>query len=145
MILDVHKVKQNEKIYKNSSKTHSGLIFMQQFNVAMILERKNMADDEYISRNEHNAFASDVDHEQTRQNKRIEALELTVRQINDLTLSVQKLAINMEHMLVNQTEQNKRLEELENRDGEKWRSISIYVLTAVVGAVIGFVLKQAGL
>lgn len=29
----------------------------------MILERKNMADDEYISRNEHNAFASDVDHE----------------------------------------------------------------------------------
>ena len=55
-------------------------------------------DDEYISRNEHNAFASDVDHEQTRQNKRIEALEVTVRQINDLTLSVQKLAINMEHM-----------------------------------------------
>lgn len=51
--------------------------------------------DEYISRNEHNAFASDVDHEQTRQNKRIEALEVTVRQINDLTLSVQKLAINM--------------------------------------------------
>lgn len=101
-------------------------------------------DDEYISRNEHNAFASDVDHEQTRQNKRIEALEVTVRQINDLTLSVQKLAINMEHMLVNQTEQNKRLEELENRDGEKWRSISMYVLTAVVGAVIGFVLKQAG-
>ena len=46
------------------------LIFMQQFNAAMILERKNMADDEYISRNEHNAFASDVDHEQTRQNKR---------------------------------------------------------------------------
>ena len=102
-------------------------------------------DDEYISRNEHNAFASDVDYEQTRQNKRIEALEVTVRQINDLTLSVQKLAINMEHMLVNQTEQSKRLEELENRDGEKWRSISMYVLTAVVGAVIGFVLKQAGL
>ena len=109
------------------------------------LRKETYFDDEYISRNEHNAFASDVDHEQTRQNKRIEALEVTVRQINDLTLSVQKLAINMEHMLVNQTEQSKRLEELENRDGEKWRSISMYVLTAVVGAVIGFVLKQAGL
>ena len=47
---------------------------MQQFNAAMILERKNMADDEYISRNEHNAFASDVDHEQTLQKKRIEEL-----------------------------------------------------------------------
>lgn len=102
-------------------------------------------DDEYISRNEHNAFASDVDREQTRQNKRIEALEVTVRQINDLTLSVQKLAINMEHMLVNQTEQSKRLEELENRDGEKWRSISMYVLTALIGAVLGFALKEVGL
>ena len=102
-------------------------------------------DDEYISRNEHNAFASDVDREHKRQNKRIAALEVTVRQINDLTLSVQKLAINMEHMLVNQTEQSKRLEELENRDGEKWRSVSMYVLTALIGAVLGFALKQVGI
>jgi len=58
---------------------------------------------------------------------------------------VQKLAINMEHMLVNQTEQSKRLEELENRDGEKWRSISMYVLTVVVGAVLGFALQQVGI
>lgn len=102
-------------------------------------------DDEYLRRHEHQEFAKGIDREQVRQNKRIADLEATVRQINDLTLSVQKLAINMEHMLVNQTEQNKRLEELENRDGEKWRSISMYVLPAVVGAVIGFVLKQAGL
>lgn len=102
-------------------------------------------DDEYLRRHEHQEFAKGVDREQVRQNKRIADLEATVRQINDLTLSVQKLAINMEHMLVNQTEQNERLEELENRDGEKWRSISMYVLTAVVVAVIGFVLKQAGL
>ncbi len=102
-------------------------------------------DDEYLRRHEHQEFARGVDREQVRQNKRIADLEATVRQINDLTLSVQKLAINMENMLVNQTEQSKRLEELENRDGEKWRSISMYVLAAVVGAVIGFVLKQAGL
>lgn len=36
-------------------------------------------------------------------------------------------------------------EELENRDGEKWRSISMYVLTALIGAVLGFVLKEVGL
>lgn len=102
-------------------------------------------DDEYLRRYEHQEFARDVDREQVRQNKRIADLEATVRQINNLTLSVQKLAINMEHMLVNQTEQNKRLEELENRDGEKWRSISKYVLTALIGAVLGFVLKEVGL
>ena len=101
--------------------------------------------DEYLRRNEHEEFAKGVDREQVRQNKRIADLEVTVRQINNLTLSVQKLAINMEHMLVNQTEQSKRLEELENRDGEKWRSISMYVLTVVVGAVLGFALQQVGI
>lgn len=102
-------------------------------------------DDEYLRRYEHQKFARGVDREQVRQNKRIVDLEATVRQINDLTLSVQKLAINMENMLVNQTEQSKRLEELENRDGEKWRSISMYVLTALIGAVLGFALKEVGL
>ena len=102
-------------------------------------------DDEYLRRYEHQGFARGVDREQVRQNKRIVDLEATVRQINDLTLSVQKLAINMENMLVNQTEQSKRLEELENRDGEKWRSISMYVLTALIGAVLGFALKEVGL
>lgn len=102
-------------------------------------------EDEYLRRHEHEEFAKDVDREHKRQNKRIAALEVTVRQINDLTLSVQKLAINMEHMLVNQTEQSKRLEELENRDVEKWRSVSMYVLTALIGAVLGFALKQVGI
>ena len=101
--------------------------------------------DEYLRRHEHEEFAKGVDREQVRQNKRLADLEVTVRQINNLTLSVQKLAINMEHMLVNQTEQSKRLEELENRDGEKWRSISMYVLTVVVGAVLGFALQQVGI
>lgn len=101
--------------------------------------------DEYLRRHEHEEFAKGVDREQVRQNKRIADLKVTVRQINNLTLSVQKLAINMEHMLVNQTEQSKRLEELENRDGEKWRSISMYVLTVVVGAVLGFALQQVGI
>ena len=101
--------------------------------------------DEYLRRHEHEEFAKGVDREQVRQNKRIADLEVTVRQINNLTLSVQKLAINMEHMLVYQTEQSKRLEELENRDGEKWRSISMHVLTALIGAVIGFALQQVGI
>lgn len=45
-------------------------------------------DDEYLRRYEHQEFARGVDREQVRQNKRIADLEATVRQINDLTLSV---------------------------------------------------------
>ena len=51
----------------------------------------------------------------------------------------------MEGMLSKQTEQGKRLEELENRDGEKWRQVTGYVITALIGAVFGFVFKQIGM
>lgn len=44
--------------------------------------------DEYLRRHEHEEFAKGVDREQVRQNKRIADLEVTVRQINNLTLSV---------------------------------------------------------
>lgn len=138
-------IKKKGEKYENTRKTCIGLIFIQQFNAAMILERSVMADDEYLRRHEHEEFARRVDQENKRQNRRLDIVESTLSQLNELTISVQNLATNMKHMLDIQTEQNKRLEELENRDGEKWRSISMYVLTAVVGAVIGFVLKQAGL
>ena len=90
-------------------------------------------------------FARRVDQENKRQNRRLDIIDSTLSQLNELTISVQNLATSMKHMLDIQTEQNKRLEELENRDGEKWRSISMYVLTALIGAVIGFVLKQVGI
>ena len=104
-----------------------------------------MADDEYLRRHEHEEFARRVDQENKQPESQIDIVESTLSQLNELTISVQNLATNMKHMLDIQTEQNKRLEELENRDGEKWRSISMYVLTALIGAVIGFALKQVGI
>ena len=96
--------------------------------------------DEYISRNEHNEFCKRMEDEHTRQNKRITLLENSVKEIGDLTASVQKLAVNMENMLTIQEEQGDRLKTLENRDGEKWRSISLYVITTIIGIVIGYIL-----
>ena len=101
--------------------------------------------DEYLTKGEHNEYKESQNKENNRINKRLELLENTVRQINDLTLSVQKLANNMESMLNKQTEQGQRLEDLEGRDGEKWRNVSMYVITTLIGAVIGFVLQQAGI
>ena len=101
--------------------------------------------EEYLTRQEHQEFKEGLEKENHRQDKRIEILENTVRQINDLTLSVQKLATNMEGMLSKHTQQGKRLEELENRDGEKWRQVTGYVITALIGAVFGFVFKQIGM
>ena len=101
--------------------------------------------DEYITRAEHAEFCARLDAENNRQNRRIEILEGTTKQISELTTSVQKLAMSVENMVKEQGRQGDRLEALENRDGEKWRSISMHVLTALIGAVIGFALQQVGI
>lgn len=83
--------------------------------------------------------------EDKRQNKRIDALEDTVRQIGTLTASVEKLAISVESMAKAQEQQSDRLEAIEKRDGEMWRKVTGYIVTAVAGIVIGFIFKQIGM
>lgn len=99
----------------------------------------------FIARNEHVEFVKRMEDEHTRQNCRISDLEITVKQIGDLTTAVEKMAVNMEQMLTELTTQGKRLEVLESRDGEKWRNISSHIITAVVGAVVCYLLTHIGL
>ncbi len=83
--------------------------------------------------------------EDKRQNKRIDALEDTVRQIGTLTASVEKLAISVQSMAKAQEQQSDRLEAIEKRDGEMWRKVTGYIITTVAGIVIGFIFKQIGM
>lgn len=101
--------------------------------------------DENITRAEHEEFAKRIADEDHRQNRRIELLEESVRQIGELTSAVDKLAGNMESMLKAQEQQGKRLETLEGRDGEMWRKVTAYIITAVIGIVIGFVFTRIGM
>lgn len=98
-----------------------------------------------ITRAEHEEFKRRLEEENNRQNKRITTLEETVRQLNNLTISVEKLAISVESMAREQRSQGIKLETLESRDGEKWRTVSSYVLTAIAGAVAAFILSKIGL
>ncbi len=98
-----------------------------------------------ISRAEHEEFSRRLEEENQRQNRRIQLLEDNVQKMSSLTISVEKLANNMESMLKEQEKQGKRLEALEGRDGEMWRKITGYVITAVIGIVIGYIFKQIGM
>ena len=100
---------------------------------------------EYVGRVEHTEFARRIQEEEHRQNRRIELLEESVKQNTALTLSVEKLANNMENMANEQMRQGKRLEALEGRDGDMWRTVVKYVLTTILGLVIGVVAMQIGL
>lgn len=100
---------------------------------------------EPITREEHEEFKRRLEEANSRQNKRIELLEESVQQINDLTVSVRELATSMKSMVKEQERQGARLEQLEGRDGEMWRKVIGYIATAVLGVVIGFLFKQIGM
>ncbi len=108
--------------------------------------------DNPITRAEHEEYRREVtllaqrlEDEDKRQNQRIAVLEDKVDQIGELTISVNKLATNMNNMYEEQKQQGERLKILENRDGEMWRKVVGYVITAVVGIVVGFVFNQLGM
>ncbi|MCI9099733.1 MAG: hypothetical protein HFH59_09180 [Lachnospiraceae bacterium] len=110
-----------------------------------------MAED-FIGRDEHDEFCRRMESENRRledendrQNNRIKILEESSKQVQALASSVEKLAMSVESMAREIELQSGRLGTLENRDGERWRQVTGYLITAVVGAVIGFALRQIGL
>lgn len=99
--------------------------------------------DEPITRAIHDEFARRIDAENERQNHRIALLEESVKQMNALTVSVEKMAVNMENML-NAIErqgnliekQNDRLDSMEKEPGNNYKQIKTAVITAVILAVV---------
>ena len=101
--------------------------------------------DSPITRAEHNEFVKRIDEEHSRTNQRLKNLEEQTKQMTDIAVSVKELAISVKQMAETQKVQGEKLEQLESRDGEMWRKISSYVLTAIIGAVVYFVLTHLGL
>ena len=101
--------------------------------------------EDFWSRHEQEQYAKRMEDEHTRQNHRLAELERSLEQNNKLLVSVEKLALNMENMQKEQKEQGERLEKLEGRDGEMWRKVVGYVVTAVIGIVVGFIFTQIGM
>ena len=98
-----------------------------------------------ITRAEHNEFVKRMEEEHARQNHRISDVEKALEQNNKLLIAVEKLALNMENMQKELVSQGDRLETLEARDGEMWRKVTSYAITAVIGIVIGYIFFQIGM
>lgn len=108
--------------------------------------------DSPITPREHEEFRNTVlaefkrlDAEDVRLNKRLTNVEENTKQLTALTITVQKLADNIEQMCKTQEQEGKRLTELEGRDGEMWRKVIGYVITAIIGIVVGFIFTQIGM
>lgn len=98
-----------------------------------------------ITRVEHEEFCKRVEAEDCRQNRRLEILEEQTKQITDLVLSVRELAYSVKQLAEIQKVHGEKLDELESRDGEMWRKVSGYVITSIIGLVIGYLFHKLGL
>jgi len=101
--------------------------------------------DSPITRIEHEEFCKRIDAENNRQNQRIKLLEEQTKQVTELALSTRELALSVKQMAETQKEQGEKLEKLESRDGEMWRKVTGYIITVIIGIVIGFVFQQIGM
>lgn len=100
--------------------------------------------DDFLPRDVHDEFAQRMEDEHRRINHRLGKVEETIGEINRLTLSVQSLAESVQRMCKEQERQSERLQVLESRDGEKWREVVKYLITGVVGAVVGYIMTRLG-
>ena len=89
-------------------------------------------------------YVKRMEQEHKGMNARIKDLEGEVKEITDLTISINNLALSVDSMAKEQKKQGEQLESLKARDGERWRTVTAYAITAVIGILIGFVFKQLG-
>ncbi len=104
-----------------------------------------MDEQQFVTRKEHEEFVRRMDEANHRQSKRLDLVESDVRQIGTLTTAVEKLAMSMENMAKEQLKQGQKLDELESRDGKMWRKVTSYIITAIVGAVVCYILSKIGM
>ena len=76
---------------------------------------------------------------------RMDSQEEESKSLQKLVVSVEKIALSTEHIMQEQEEQGNRLKALEDRDGEMWRNLTKYLITAIAGIIVGFMLRQIGM
>lgn len=92
---------------------------------------------DYVTKVEHEEFTKRMEDEHNRQNARISELEENFRQIHALTLSIEKMAMNVENMAKELKRQGDHIEKLEEAPSRKWNKLQEGILGAVAAAIGG--------
>jgi hypothetical protein len=96
---------------------------------------------EYITEEVHKEFATRVDAENQMQNQRIDKLEETVKEIQRLTIAVERMAVSMEAMTKEIASQGQRLDAIEKEPADKWKNAVWIVVSALIAAAVGALMR----
>lgn len=75
--------------------------------------------------------------ENERQNHRLTELEQTIKQLNELVLSVQRISLSVESLTKEVQKQGQRLEVIEQKPAQNWNTMTRTIFTTVVSAIAG--------
>lgn len=102
-------------------------------------------EDKFLLRREHEEFAKRMEDDHERMKARIKNLEVMNKQINDLIIATNEIAISVKNLTEAQKAQSIRLQSLENRDGENWRKLIGYLITTIAGILVGLLANKIGI
>lgn len=75
--------------------------------------------------------------EDKRQNCRLDELERATKALQEITSSVQELALNMKHMAEEQAKQGQKLDQLEKAPLDNLKAAKATAQSTIVGIVVG--------
>lgn len=75
--------------------------------------------------------------EDKRQNRRLDELERVTKTLQEITSSVQELALNMKHMAEEQAKQGQKLDQLEKAPLDNLKAAEATAQSTIVGIIVG--------
>ena len=93
-------------------------------------------DEKYVLWTVHKEFADRIDERDKTQNMRISALEEGLKEVNKITVSIERLTANIETMTDEIKKQGVRLDEIEKKPAKRWDVVITGALSAIVGALM---------
>jgi chromosome segregation ATPase len=98
-----------------------------------------MPESTYITKELHDETIRRIDDENDRQNARLSALEQGLKEVNKITLSVERLAANIETMTAEIKKQGARLDEIEQKPVKRWDTVVSGIISGIIGLLIGLI------
>ncbi len=101
--------------------------------------------EEFVTLEAHKEFAARIDAEDNRQNKRLERLEESMAMIQNLTVSVERMAVSIEGLAKEVGKQGERLTAIEEKPAKNWEKAVWAISGAFIAGIVAYILKVIGI
>ena len=106
----------------------------------------------FVTREEFNESNKRIDAENKRLSHRLDIVEKLDERIYQIIASIEKISLNVEHILKNQEKHEKqikghdsRIDSIETKDGKKWNNMMDQIWKLLIAAAVGYFLTKIGI